>query len=213
MKKLSSIFLIALTIYSCNNSTSKTLEDEDIEKEFFSNEFKRSIGEKNLEIINIDSISDFSNLRKEIGELTCKEKIPGLTFSLNNKRYNLIGYGKCDSTGEIKCKNASSLVYIQNDSIITDLIKNERIHISQLQNILLDIESDNYKYKITDNSQIPILINLDIDDEKPISVTKIVLKEIGENFDDFSADRTLNLNSYNIFFSEYVIGNISSSKP
>jgi hypothetical protein len=213
MKKFSSIFLILLTIYSCNNATNNSLKSKDLNKEYFSNEFKISLVEKNLEIINIDSISKFSNLRKEIAQLTCEDKVPGITFSLNNNRYNLIGYAKCHTTGETKCKSASSLIYIKNDSIITDLIKNKRIYISHLQNVLSDIESGNYKYQITNNPKIPILIYLDIDDKKHISVTKTVLKEISKNFDDSNSDYYSKLNSYNILFSNYTIGNISTSKP
>lgn len=211
MKKFTSIFLILLTIFSCNESMKKTLKNKESKKEFYSGEFKKKIGKEEFEFINLDSISNFSDLITEISNLNCNDKIAGLTFSFDNHQYNLIGYSECKSTGKTSCPITSSLIYVKNDSIITDLMTNQRIHISQLETILSKIESNNYKYIITNNNQIPIRINLDIDDKYSILSIKKILKEIITKFDQLDSDYISESLSYNILFGKYQIISTSNN--
>ncbi len=189
----------------------KTLKTKESKKEFYSSEFKKKIGKEEFEFINLDSISNFSNLITEISNLNCKDKIAGLTFSFDNHQYNLIGYAECKSTGKTSCPITSSLIFVKNDSIITDLMTNQRIHISQLENILSKIESSDYKYTITNNNQIPIRINLDIDDKYSILSVKKILKEIITKFDQLDSDYISESLSYNILFGKYQIISTSTN--
>ena len=204
LRKLTSISILILTIYGCQRSIEKSHENADFSNVFYSKNFNENLGKEEFVIIDIDSISKFSDLLNKMEDLSCKNKITGLTFSKDNSHYNLIGYADCKK-GKKECLAASSLIHIRNDSIITEFNPIEKIHISKLPGLIQDIDNDNYKFIVTHDSEIPSLIFFQVDDQYSNKLTKSVLAEISRNFDKLDSNFKTDNKPYTIYFTKYEI--------
>lgn len=193
------VSIIAIT--SCNRTENKRPVSKDITQNFYSKDFKDKLDKKELTVLDIDTFPNFSELKENISALYCEDRVAGLTFSVNDAQYNLIGYADCKS--KKKCLAASSLIFIQNDSIITDITNNQKVHISNLHCLIEDIQRDNYKYINSKDPEIPSLIFFHVDDTYPISLTKSILKEISINFDNPDLDTKIETRPYTIYFTHF----------
>ena len=202
MKKLILISTLILTIYGCQSPIEKSNENADFSNVFYSNQFIENLDNEELFIIDIDSISKFSDLLNEMEQLNCENKISGLTFSNDNSQYNLIGYADCKN-GKKECLAASSLIFIHNDSIIRDLSTNEKIHISNLSSLIQDIDNGNYKLINRQDSEIPSLIFFQVDDQYSNKLTKSVLTEVSRNFDKLDSNFKTDIKPYTIYFTKF----------
>ncbi|WP_223032989.1 hypothetical protein [Hanstruepera marina] len=82
--KYFTVITVFLILFSCSN-----LEENKNQVELYSNNF---ISSKTKNNINLDTIKNFSELKIEMGKLTCENRISGLRFQLNDSIYNLIGF-------------------------------------------------------------------------------------------------------------------------
>ena len=199
---LSLIFLTAICLWSCNKPKEILTEDKTISA-YYTSDYITSQVKDNFTVTNIDSLSNFSELNNKINEIKCSNRIPGLTFSVDRSNYNLVGCLDCAQSKFKSCKGASDFIFIQNDSIIIDLATERKIHISELGKALEEINNGKYKYRITDRPDLPIIINLNVDDEFPIAMTKDILKVIFDEFEQTSQRYNATEYDYEIHFEPY----------
>ncbi len=94
--------------------------------ELFSEDFKSLKIDDKIGIIDLDSVSNFAELRQKMGELTCKGKSSGLRFISNDTIYNLTGFADCPTSAEIGCYFRRNLLFVRNDSLVIEFGKNKR---------------------------------------------------------------------------------------
>ena len=198
------VLLMAIFLWSCNKSKENTTEEIAISA-YYTSDYITSQGEDNFTVINIDSLLNFSELNNKISEVKCNNKIPGLTFSVDKSSYNLVGCLDCAQSKFKRCKGASGFIFIKNDSIVTDLTNERKIHISELGEVLKEINNGKYKYRITDRPDLPIILNLYVEDQFSISTTKNVLKVIIDEFEQTSERYKTIVYNYEIHFEPYNI--------
>ena len=196
------MLLPLIFLWSCNKPKENKTEETAISA-YYTSDYISSQVKDNFIVINIDLLSNFSDLNNKISEIKCNNKIPGLTFSVEKSNYNLVGCLDCAQSKVKSCKGASDFIFIQNDSIITDLTNERKIHISHLREVINEINYGNYKYRITDRPDLPIVINLTVDNELPISMTKNVLKVIFDEFEQTSQGHKITEYNYEIHFEPY----------
>lgn len=195
MKKLNYILILILILYSCDSFKEKT-----IKKELFSLDFKQFKAKNELELIDLDSVKNFSELRKKIEKITCKGKTSGLKFNFNKTNYYITGFANCPNDA-IACYFGRNTLIIKNDTILTDF-RNQKNNqtIENLKTELDSIISKTYNFIHNKDVPKPALIYLYIDDKYPISKTKKVLKEIAEQFKSINSSNKPNYFQYNILF-------------
>ena len=87
---LTFILLTLIFLCSCNKPKQKTTDNTPI-SDYYSSDYIAFQGKDNFEVINIDSLSNFSDLSITIDEMNCDNKIPVRTFALDKYKYNFVG--------------------------------------------------------------------------------------------------------------------------
>ncbi len=198
-----------MILYSCSN-----FKEKKVLNELFSQDFKSFQTENKLEVIDLDSFSSFSKLRKKIGEITCKNKASGLKFEFAGTLYHITALADCPTSGEISCYFRRNLLTIINDSLIIEYgKKNKKASIVYLKTELENIIKKPYNFQHNEDKVKPALIYVFIEDKYPISTTKKVLKEIAEQFENINSGNKPDFFRYNILFESYDITNIPPPPP
>ena len=181
-----------MIIYSCDN-----FKEKEVQNELYSQDFKKIKSQNELVIIDLDSIENFSALRKEMGKIACTHKTTGLKFNFMKTNYHITGFAECPMSVS-GCYFFRNVLIIKNDSIIID--KGNRKPIENLKNEIDSIISKPFNFQHDKDIIKPALIYLYIDDKYPISMTKKVLKEIAEQFKNINSANNPDFFQYNILF-------------
>ena len=209
MKNFNYISIFLLILSSCSN-----LGEKQIVNELYSQDFLKFQSENDIAIINLDSIMNFSELRTEMGKITCEGKVSGLRFKLNDTSYNVIGFSDCPNSSEIGCYFRRNLLTIRNDSLILGYGKEkEKKPISYLKTELNNIMAKPHNFIYDETKVKPALIHFYVEDKYPISTTITVLKEIAEQFSALNAKNDSDFFKYNILFEGYDISSIPPPPP
>ena len=209
MKNLNYILIFFLILGSCSN-----LEEKKTLNELFSQDFKKFQIDNEIGIVNLDSVSNFSELRKKMSELTCQGKVSGLMFESTDTRYFITGFSDCPTSGEIGCYFRRNFLRIRNDSLILGYGKEKEIKpISYLKTELNNIIAKPHNFKYNENKVKPALIHFYVEDKYPISKAKTVLKEIVEQFSALNSKNDSDFFKYNILFEGYDISSIPPPPP
>lgn len=209
MKNCNCILIFLLIFSSCSN-----LDGKKPMNNIYSQEFLKLQSENDIGIINLDSVTNFSELRTKMGKLTCKGKVSGLRFELNNTTYNLTGFSDCLTSGEIGCYFRRNFLTIRNDSLILGYGKEkEKKPISYLKTELNNIIAKPHNFIYDENKVKPALIHFYVEDKYPIITTKTVLKEIAEQFSELNSKNDSDFFKYNIHFEGYDISSIPPPPP
>jgi hypothetical protein len=209
MKNPNYILIFFLIISSCSY-----LDEKKTLNELYSQDFKKSQVDNEIRIVDLDSVKNFSELRKKMGELTCEGKVSGLRFELNDTRYHVTGFSDCPTSGEIGCYFRRNFLTIRNDSLILGHGKEkEKKPISYLKTELNNIMAKPHNFKYNENKVKPALIHFYVEDKYQISKTKTVLKEIAEQFSALNSQNDSEFFKYNILFEGYDISNIPPPPP
>ena len=209
MKNLNYILIFFLILSSCSN-----LDEKKTLNELYSQDFKKFQVDNKIGIIDLDSVKNFSELRKKMGELTCEGKVSGLRFELNDTRYYITGFSDCPTSGEIGCYFRKNYLTIRNDSLILGYGKEkEKKPINYLKTELNNIIAKPHNFKYNKNKVKPALIHFYVEDKYPISTTKTVLKEIAEQFSVLNTKNDSDFFTFNILFEGYDISSIPPPPP
>ena len=194
---------------SCSN-----LDEKKTLTELLSEDFKNSQIDGKIGIINVDSISNFSELRKKMGELACEGKSSGLKFKSNDTIYYLTGYADCPTSGEIGCYFRRNFLTVRNDSLILGYGKEkEKKPISYLKTELNNIVAKPHSFIFNENKVKPALIHFYVEEKYPISTTKTVLKEIVKQFNAVNSNKDSDFFKYHILFEGFDISSIPPPPP
>jgi len=208
MKNFIYILILALILYSCN-----TFKENEVQIEFYSQDFKKLKTQNELVVIDLDSIENFSELRKVMRKITCKGKACGLKFNFNKTNYHITGFAHCPTNGT-NCYFGRNILIINNDTLLTDFRNRENNRtIESLKSELDSITSKVYNFQHNKDILKPALIYLYIDDKYPISNTKKVLKEIAEQFKNINSTNKLDYFQYNILFESEDFFNVPPPPP
>ncbi|WP_157811823.1 hypothetical protein [Tenacibaculum sp. SZ-18] len=180
----------------------------------FSDDYKSFEIDDKIEIIDLDSVSNFSELRQKMGKLTCEGKSSGLRFKSNDTIYHLIGFANCPSSVEIGCYFRRNLLFVRNDSLVIEYGKSKKKKsITFLKAELNEIISKTYNFQYNENKLKPALIHFYVEDKYPIETTKRTLKEIVRQFKEINSQNGSDYFRYNILFEGFDITNIPPSPP
>ena len=193
-----------LILSSCSN-----LDEKKPLYELYSQDFKKYQGDNEIGIVDLDSVSNFSELRKKMGELTCEGKLPGLRFKSNDTIYHLTGFADYPTSGEIGCYFRRNLLFIRNDSLVLEFGKNRKKEpIGYLKTELNEIMSKTHTFQHKENKLKPALIHFYVEDKYPMSTTKRALKEIVKQFAEINTENSSDYFKYSILFEGYDITNM-----
>ena len=208
MKNLYYIFILSLLLYSCN-----TFKEKKVQNELYSQDFKKFKTQDELVLIDLDSIENFSELRKEMGKIACARKVSGIKFNFKKTNYHMTGFAYCPTNG-IGCYFGRNILIIKNDTLLTDFKnrKNNRT-IENLKTELDSLISKPYNFQHDKNQLRPALIHLFIEDKYPISKTKKVLKEIAEQFESINSKNGPNYFQYHILFEDKTFFTVPPPPP
>lgn len=199
MKTFSYILTLLITLSSCSYLKSKKTPTE-----LFSQDFKNSKADNTIKIINLDSVTNFSELITRMEELTCKQEVSGLKFELNDTIYHLTGYADCPTSNSVGCYLRRNVLYIKNDSLVINSGESkEQKQIKYLKTELNKIMAKTYTYQYNENKLKPALISLYVEDKYPILTTKKVLKEITKQFAKINFKNNPDFFKYHILFKTY----------
>ena len=165
----------------------------------YSVDFEKYRDEDRLVIIDLDSIENYSELRMEMGRITCNEKVSGLKINTKTKVHYITGFASCPTSGVVSCYFRRNLIMIKNDSII-----NHR-SINPIENLKIELDSIMSKsYNFQYNKEIlkPALIYLYMDDDVSVSAIKRVLGEIAEQFQKIRINKGPDYFKYHILFED-----------
>ena len=207
MKNLNYLLIFFLIISACSY-----LDEKKTLNELYSQDYKKFQVDHEIGIVDLDSVKNFSELRKKMGELTCEGKVSGLRFELNDTRYHVTGFSDCPTSGAIGCYFRRNLLTIRNDSLLLGYGK-EKEPISYLKTELNNIMAKPHNFQSNENKVKPALIYFYVEDKYPISKTKTVLKEIAEQFSALNSKNDSEFFKYNILFEGYEISNIPHLPP
>lgn len=205
MRNFHYLFIFYVTLSACSNS------ENQIRSELFSPEFKRLKLENKLEVVNLDSVSNYDELVKKMSQIFCEGKVAGLQFQLNKITYYMTGYSGCPTDEVVSCFFRRNFLTIRNDSLIFRERKSKPIE--YLKTELNAIMSETYTYQFDEDKVKPALIYLYVEDNYPITTTKKVLKEIVEQFDTINKLNTPDFFKYDILFNNYDMSNIPPPPP
>ncbi|WP_036153808.1 hypothetical protein [Maribacter forsetii] len=209
MKNLNYILIFFLILSSCSN-----FEEKKPLNDLFSQDYIRFQSENEIGIIDLDSTTNFLDLREKMGELTCLGKVSGLKFELNETRYHITGFSDCPTSGETGCYFRRNHLTIRNDSLIIGYGKEkEKKPINYLKTELNNIIEKPHNFKYNENKVKPALIHFYVEDNYPISTTINVLKEIAEQFSALNSKNDSDFFEYNILFVGYDISSIPPPPP
>ena len=220
MKALTHILSLLLLLSSCSK-----LEEESPLNNFSSEEglplievrsqgFKEIQGYKQIDVIDLDSVSNFSELRKKMGAVTCKGKVSGLRFRSNDTLYYLTGFADCPASPGIGCYFRRNYLYVRNDSLVLDFGKTRKKEpIEYLKTELNEVMSKPYTFHHKEDKLMPALIYFHVEDKYPISTTKRALKEIVHRFEEIHAKNSPDYFKYHILFKGYDITNLPPPPP
>ena len=172
MKNSFYILIYIIVSSSCSNFDNKEPIDE-----LFSEDFKTLSSDTTIEIIDLDSISNYSELIEQMGQLSCEGKPYGLKFRSNNTVYYVTGYTDCPSSNIINCYFRRNLLYVRNDSLVIEPGK-EKKPIRFPKTELNGIMSKTYSFQHNENQLKPALIHFYVENQYSIETTKRALKEI-----------------------------------
>ncbi|KAA5820845.1 hypothetical protein FPF71_17040 [Algibacter amylolyticus] len=206
MRVFKSLFIVLLFSSSCNS-----FDEKEVKNEVFSPEFKNYQLQNNLELINLDTINTYSELRKEMSRIDCSGKVAGLKFSYNQVHYNTLGFAYCPNISEDACYFTPNQFTIKNDSFIKGFKK--RKSIEHLNRVLDTTISNKYNFRYKQNKLKPAVIFLYVEDKHSIVVTKKVLKEIIEQFNRVNSDKSPDYFKYTILFEGYSLLDIPPPPP
>ncbi|QCX39344.1 hypothetical protein FF125_13180 [Aureibaculum algae] len=205
MKNFSLALISLLLLNSCDD-----FKEKSIKKEVFAQDYKKYYAKKELIILDLDTIKNFSELRREMEEIACDKKISGLKFKFNKINYHITGFAECPSSAG-GCYFYKNTLMIKNDSIGLDF-KN-KVSIKNLKNEIDSIISKPYNFQHNKNILNPALIYLYIDDKYKISKTKEVLAEILEQFNNINTANSPDFFEYNIIFESDIFFTIPPPPP
>ncbi|WP_157451746.1 lipoprotein [Cellulophaga lytica] len=209
MKKSIYILIFLLILSSCSN-----LNEKKPLSELFSEDFKSFEIDDKIGIIDLDSVSNFAELRQKMGKLTCEGKSSGLRFKSNDTIYHLTGFADCPTSGEIGCYFRRNLLFVRNDSLVIKYGKNKKTEpIEFLKTELNKIISKKYNFQYNENKLKPALIYFYVEDKYPIETTKRALKEIVRQFKEINSQNGSDYFKYNILFEGFDITNIPPPPP
>ncbi|MEG9329203.1 hypothetical protein V6B16_14765 [Salinimicrobium catena] len=198
MKNWIYIMILILTTFSCEK-----FEETTNNQRVYSTDYRSLETKSNFEVIDIDSVQNYSELISEMEKLTCQNKISGLKFTFQEKEYFLTGLTGCPNKNETACYFARNLIIVKNDSIITDLFNNTKVSLENLHQELNEIASEPINFQFDNENIKPALIHLYIEKGKNISTTKKVLKEIVVQFEKFNSNSIPGFFKYNILFDRF----------
>ncbi|MEL4308161.1 hypothetical protein [Joostella sp. CR20] len=183
-------------------------------KELYSQDFIKLQSENDIEIINLDSVTSFSELRNKMGQITCEGKVSGLRFELKDTIYNITGFSDCPSSRVIGCYFRRNLLYVRNDSLLIENGKSKkRKPIAFLKTELNEIMSKTYNFQHNEDKLKPALIHFYVEDKYPIETTKRALKEIARQFKEINSQNDSDYFKYKILFEGFDITNIPPPPP
>ncbi|AXT62277.1 hypothetical protein D1816_18545 [Aquimarina sp. AD10] len=196
---------LVLFLCSCDNNPKSKL---------FSQNFEKSKAKNELEVISLDSVMSFSELREMMGKIACKRKVSGLKFEDNDTIYHILGFSSCPTSSEIACYFRRNLLTIKNDSLIIGRGKEKnKKPIKYLKTELENIISKPYNFQHNKDKLKPALIYLYIEDKHTISITKKVLKEIAKQFQNINPVHKPDFFNYTILFKGFDITNVPPPPP
>lgn len=197
------LYLIILIFASCDKSNTNQNQIEIFTKDY------RELKSKNiLEVINIETIKNFSSLRKMMGNITCNGKASGLKFESNDTLYHTTGFSECPTSQEIGCYFRRNIITIKNDSIVIKDEEKTKVGINHLTEVLNTIIDNPNNFQSNKNQIKPALIYLYIDDKYSIETTKTVLKEIVTQFQSINKFKGTDYFNFDILFQSYDISSL-----
>jgi len=209
MKNLLYITLLSLILISCDRFK---VDSDKIQ--ISSSDFEKLEKLPEFQLIDLDSINNFGELRTEMGKVTCDMKISGLKFQYQDTIYKTIASADCPTSNEISCYFRKNIIIIKNDSLVPDLRnRNKRIPIENLKNVLTDISSIPYNFEYDKGILKAALIHIYIEEKYPISKTKKVLKEIVEQFENINSGKKTDYFKYIILIEQFDLSNIPPPPP
>ncbi|MDO1502279.1 hypothetical protein Q2T40_19260 [Winogradskyella maritima] len=212
MKRLIN-FLTLILFFSCNNEKNITIEEEGLSI-LYTKEFKEVMTNPRFIKIQLDSIKNFSTLIDRMGELSCDRKISGLSFVYDKTEYNLIGSVPCPISADILCYFRVNHIFIKNDSLYTSRGKTKvKQPIEYLGKYIDDLIQKTYTHHYKEDKMKTAIINLNIEDQYPISTTKKVLSEIYNEFNRIALEKGEDYFKYHILFEKFVFLNIPPPPP
>ena len=208
MKLVKSLFIILIVSISCNS-----FDEKETKNEIFSSEFKNYEVQNKLELINLDTIKTYSELRNEMVRIDCSGKVAGLKFNYNQVNYSAVGFSYCPNIDESACYFSPNQFIIKNDSIIKYSNKKNSKPIEYLKTELDTAISKKYNFRYKQDKLRPAVIFFYVEDKHPISVTKKVLKEIIEQFKRINSGKSPDYFEYTILFEGYSFSDIPPPPP
>jgi len=209
MKNLNYILIFILILNSCSNMSKKKPFNE-----LYSQDFLKYQSENDIEIINLDSVANFSELRTKMQQISCEGKVSGIRFELNDTRYHITGFSDCPTSGKIGCYFRRNFLSIRNDSLIIGYGKyKKKKPINYLKTELNNIMSFPHNFQYNEDKVKPALIHFYVEDKYPISITKTVLKEIAEQFAALNSKSNLDYFKYSILFESVDVSSIPPPPP
>ncbi len=209
MKNLLYITLISLILISCDS-----FEVNSDKIQISSSDFKKIEKLPEFQLVDLDSMDNFGELRTEMGKVTCDKKISGLKFQYQDTIYKTIASADCPTSNEISDYFRKNIIIIKNDSLVSDLRnRDKKIPIENLEKILKKIISIPYNYEYEKDILIPALIHIYIEEKYPISKTKKVLKEIIEQFENINSGKKTDYFKYIILIEQFDLSNIPPPPP
>lgn len=209
IKNFNYILIFLLTLSSCSN-----LDKKKPLNEFSTQDSTMLQTENKIGIIDLDSVINFSGLRKRMGELTCEGKTSRLRIKLNDTLYHITGFSNCPTSHETDCYFRRNVISIRNDSLIIGFGAGKvKKPISYLKTELENIMSKTSNFQYNENKVNPALFYFYVEDKYPISTTKKVLKEIVEQFSLIHSKNNPEYFKYNIHFNGFDISNIPPPPP
>lgn len=202
LKSISHIVLLLMLLI--NISCKESYKDKNI-IEFYTSDFTENDSLKNLQIISIDTLNNFSEVKAEIENAVCDNKLSGLQFRLGKVNYNITATSYCPNDRETVCFFNVNSIFIKNDSIITDFQNVNRNKVIKDLKIEIDsIISKDYNFRYKKDKLKPAAIHFYADENFSIGNIKRVLKEIVEQFEAINKVKGVNYFEYYIIFESSI---------
>lgn len=196
-------------IFSCvENSSSASIP------KVFSHEFIKVRNSSDFDIIDLDSITNYSELLKKMNLLNCEDKIAGIQFKWENTQYHLIGISGCPALGEIACYFNRNHLYIKNDSIYSGFgIERTQQPIEDLHLVLESIMETPYKYRYDSHKLNQALISFHVTDDQPVTTISRTLKEIVSEFYRINSTKGADFFEYDVLFEDHDVSLLPPPPP
>ncbi|MFI2744142.1 hypothetical protein ACG2LH_15520 [Zhouia sp. PK063] len=210
MKKCYFIIFCLLLCIGCSNLDNQSEEENiSLPRTIKSTYFKTIEGDEKLKILSLDDFKNFKDLVSEMTKIVHRGEIAGILFKANNTEYKLTGYPNAGG-----CYFRRTFIDIENDSLVSfenGELKEKSIH--YLRNELESIMSKPYNFVYKQNKVKSAVIFLHIDDRYDIEMTKVVLKEILDNFNEINKANGEGFYEYFISFNSFPFPRIPPPPP